>query len=413
MLTSPADRVVPPWVRRGGPIVLGVALLGYLGAYLHWPNLLVQVDAQVYRFGGLRVTQGLDLYSIGLTGNPKTLLFDYTPFSALTFVPLSWFSTLSTQILVLAINLALLTALVFRLLARCGVTRAQGLGGLGALIVGLLLWFEPVRLTIELGQVNLLIAAIVVLDIAAERTRFSGVGVGLVAGIKLTPAIFIVWLVMIGRVRAAVVATLTVIATILVGFAVLPADSRFFWLQKGFDDVHRISSDPVSNTSLRGLAERLGYSGVAVTAAVVLVAILGLLLAALAWRRGEAVLGIAIAGMTSAAVSPFSWTHHWVWVAVLLVALAYYAAVRRQRWAAVAMVTTWLLLGGWFVTYGPSPEAGITAFRHPGTLDTWLPACYLGVYLLVLIATTGWLVRRRATPVPAEEATAEPVSASA
>ncbi|MBV9321887.1 MAG: hypothetical protein JO106_18595, partial [Mycobacterium sp.] len=68
--------------------MLAVALVLYVVVYTRWPSLVTQVDLQVYRFGATRVWKGLDLYSIGLTGNPKELLFIYPPFAALCFLPL-------------------------------------------------------------------------------------------------------------------------------------------------------------------------------------------------------------------------------------------------------------------------------------------------------------------------------------
>jgi len=73
---------------RAHAISRSIALALYLVAYLRWPSLASQVDLLVYRFGAERVWDGQDLYSVGMTGNPHTMLFDYTPFAALCFLPL-------------------------------------------------------------------------------------------------------------------------------------------------------------------------------------------------------------------------------------------------------------------------------------------------------------------------------------
>ena len=259
------------WVRVYGPVVMLVALAAYAGMYLRWPSLASQVDLLVYRFGAGRVLAGLDLYSVGLTGNPRTLLFDYTPFAALCSLPLTLVTSQAAQVIGLVVNAALLVYVVRRTLVRLGVTTSTGLWSLGALLVGLLCWLEPVRLSLQLGQVNLLILAVVVADLLGPDTRrWAGVGIGVVAGVKLTPALFVVFLVLTGRRRAAVVATATFAATVVLGFLVLPRDSGWFWLRGGFDDVARITSDPVANTSLRGLFVRMHLAGaptVAVTGA--------------------------------------------------------------------------------------------------------------------------------------------------
>ena len=81
-------RAIPRSVRVWGPVVLCIALALYLAAYLRWPSLASQVDVLVYRFGAVRVWDGQDLYSAGMTGNSHTMLFDYPPFAALCFLPL-------------------------------------------------------------------------------------------------------------------------------------------------------------------------------------------------------------------------------------------------------------------------------------------------------------------------------------
>jgi len=381
--------------RAYGPAVLTIALVVYAAAYLRWPSLAGQVDLQVYRFGAAQVLAGHDLYATGLTGNPRTLLFDYSPFAALFFLPLALVTPLTAQILGLAVNAALVAYVVLRLLRGFGMTAATGLWAIGALLVGLVAWLEPVRLSLQLGQVNLLILAVVVSDLLGpERRKWAGAGIGLVAGIKLTPALFIVYLLLIGRRRAAVVASATFASTVAVGFALLPGDSGYFWLRRGFDDVVRISSDPVANTSLRGLFVRLHWPLGSATVVAVVLGVAALAIATLAWRRGHRVLGVAVVGMTTDAVSPFSWSHHWVWVAPLMVHLGHRALVVGSRWSLVGLGLSWVTFAGWFVSAsGDTPEMGLLSIRPGGMWDVWLPAAYLLAFVTTLAVTAWWLRR--------------------
>lgn len=381
------------WVRVYGPVVLLAAVVAFVGAYLRWPNLAGQVDLLVYRFGAQRVLAGADLYSVGLTGNPRTLLFDYTPFAALCSLPLTLVTSRVTQVLGLLVNVALLVYVVRRCLVRLGVSTAVGLWGLGALLTGLVCWLEPVRLSLQLGQVNLLIMAIVVADLLGpQRRRWAGVGIGVVAGVKLTPALFVVYLVLTGRRRAAAVATVTFVATVVLGFLVLPRDSTYFWLRGGFDDVARITADPVANASLTGLFVRLHLGGLPTTAAVVALAVVALAVAVLSWRRGQAVLGLAVVGMASAALSPFSWSHHWVWMVPLAVHLGHRAYVHGSRWALAGLWPFWAVFAGWPVrAAGGTPETGLLSVRPGGGWDVVIPAAYLAGFVVVLAVGTWWL----------------------
>jgi alpha-1,2-mannosyltransferase len=382
-------------MRTHGLLALLLALVAFVGVYARWPALFDQVDLMVYRFGASRALAGRDLYSIGLTGNPQTLLFDYTPFAALCSLPLTFVNAVTAQVLGLVVNVALVVYVVRRSLIRLGTTTSTGLWSLGALLTALVCWLEPVRLSLQLGQVNLVILAVVVADLLGpENRRWAGVGIGVVAGIKLTPALFIVYLVLVGRRRQAVVATLTLAATVAIGWLVLPRDSGYFWLRGGFDDVARITSNPVANTSLKGLFVRLHLIGPWTTVAIAVLAVAALAVAVLAWRRGQAVLGLAVTGMASAALSPFSWSHHWVWFVPLMVHLGYRAYAVGGRWSMAALWSLWAVFGGWIVaTAGDTPEAGLLSLRVPPAWEVAIPAAYLVAFAGVLIATAWWLRR--------------------
>lgn len=404
-LRSPTN-CVTSWVLRGGPVVAVLSLLAYVAAYVHWPTLSMQVDLMVYRFAAERLMGGLDLYSVGLTGKPGELLFIYPPFAALCAVPLALLDSATVHVLWLLGTVALLTYVVVRMLKAMGMPTGGGLVSLTALMVGVIAWLEPLRLTAELGQINLVLLALVVVDLSPQASRgrylqarhnkWAGIGIGLAAGIKLTPALFIVYLLVTRRIRAAVVATAVFMTTVGVGFAFAPNDSVSYWLHGRFDDVNRISHDPLANTSVGGLVLRLHGSSSLANVIAVAVAVVAVVTAAMAYRRGQSVLAIAIVGMASAAASPFSWSHHWVWFAPLVVHLGYRGLVVGSRWAVAAMWSVCALIGGWFVfTAGDTPQAGILSLRPGGIWTEILPGAYVLVLAVVLVSTAFWLRRLR------------------
>ena len=383
-------------MRRGGPAIAAIALVTYVAAYAHWPALRMQVDMQVYRFAAERLLAGLDLYSTGLTGNHTELLFIYPPFAAICATPLALLDSTTAQWLWLVGMLAVLTYAIVRMLTSMGMRAGGALASLAALLVGVIAWLEPLRLTAELGQINVILLVLVAVDLLS-RGKWSGVGIGLAAGLKLTPALFIVYLLVTRRFRAALVATATFAATVGLGFAVAPTDSTTYWLRGRFDDVNRISHDPLANTSVSGLLLRLHGSPTMATLASVVVAVVAVLLAALAHRRGQEVLALGIVGLACAAASPFSWSHHWVWFAPLVVHLGYRAYVAGSMAAAAAMWLLCALLGGWIVfTAGDTPQAGILSLRPGGVWTEILPGIYVLVFAVTLLGSALWLWRFRA-----------------
>ncbi len=119
---------------------------------------------------------------------------------------------------------------------------------------------DPVRTTLYLGQINLVLLALVVGDLLGRpESRWRGVGVGLAAAVKLTPLLFVVYLLVTGRRRAAATAVGVFAAAGVLGFLLAPADSVDYWLHGTFAAADRISDVAgLSNHSLNGLLARLG-----------------------------------------------------------------------------------------------------------------------------------------------------------
>lgn len=410
-VTEPSDTRPPavvPWMRWAGPLVLVAAVAVHLLVYRHWPTFALQIDVLVYRFGGVRVLDGLDLYVIGRNGGTVDLLFTYTPFAAIAFTPLAVITDYAAQVVGLVVTPLCGMYAVWRMLRHLGLTAATGLLGLLALLIGLLAWLEPIRLSVQLGQINLFILAVVTIDLLAPKDRkWAGIGIGLVAGMKLTPAIFIVYLFLVGRIRAGLIASGTLLATVVVGFIVLPSDSTYYWFGRAFENVNRIARDPALSTSLRGLFLRLDWPTGLATLLALAVGAAALAVAVVAYRRNEALLGIALVGLASAAVSPFSWSHHWVWFTPLAVLLGYRAYVLGSRASAWTLWVSWALLAAWFTTLqGPTPRGGIVTWQPGGILDDLLPATYLAAFLAVLVATA---VRLRRSPPDNSPVAAQPI----
>ena len=164
------------------------------------------------------------------------------------------------------------------------------------------------------------------------RTRWwHGLGIGIAAGVKLTPLIFIPYLLLIRRYRQAATATAVFAATAALGYALLPRDSSTYWAHGLFLKANRIVFlGTRGNQSLRGVLTRLAGSvsegTVPWIAAAIVIAIAGLVAAALLYRARQPVPAMLACALTGLLVSPLSWDHHWVWVAPGIALLAHLGA---------------------------------------------------------------------------------------
>ncbi|GGU83686.1 glycosyltransferase 87 family protein [Kitasatospora aureofaciens] len=294
--------------------------------HLHGANM---VDMLVYRAEGQAVVNGDDLYAMRLPG--WDLPATYPPFAAMLFVPSTWFDVSPLRILVMLGNYALLGLAVHLSLKLAGWPARRYRPAATVLATGLGVWLEPVYTTFQYGQVNLAILCLVLWDLTRpDRSRFKGVGIGLATAIKITPGLFTVYLILTGRIRAALVSIGTFLAAGLIGWVALPDGSYGFWTKYLWDPSRVGVTVLVDNQSLRGAVCRLldandpGTVGLIATG---LVAALGLGVAVLAGRsvrvlrRADAWGGVCTA-LTALLVSPISWTHHWVWCIPLIALLA-------------------------------------------------------------------------------------------
>ena len=273
-------------------------------------------DLRVYRAATWVVASGRPLYSSHLRHG---LGFTYPPFAVLAMLPLRLINLIHDEIAATVANIVLVAVAAHAAvrLRRPSAGRARA----GWIAAAIALWAEPVVSTIGYGQIDLLIAVLVTADLAYGRgSRAGGLGIGLAAALKLTPLIFIPYLLFTRRGRMAGRALAAFALSIAVGFVTLPKDAAKYWGGSVLDVSrvtgrhHLAGSSPV-NQSLRGALVRL-FPGMAHISmiwlpACLLVACVGLLLAARAARQGDELRGFLLAAITGLLVSPVSWTHHW------------------------------------------------------------------------------------------------------
>jgi alpha-1,2-mannosyltransferase len=361
-------------------------------------------DLKVY-YGALTfwVHDGGEIYDFLKGGTQYG--FTYPPFAALVMLPMAYLPWPAAITVSVAATVVVSAVVIWWLLdpvaRRAGWTRWFVL----AVALCLAAAYEPMRETVNFGQVNMLLLFLVAVDLLRllpVRSRWAGVGIGLATAIKLTPGIFIVYLLVTRRWRAAFTAMGAAAAATLVAAALFPDASREFWTEAlwNTDRVGELAF--VSNQSLRGVVARLHPEHPST------VAWLALVLATLAvwvWRSraavaaGDEATGLALTGATMCLVSPVTWVHHLVWLLpglILLVdnGMAAPARSRRRRLLLAAALIGYAFLISRIVWAWEKDFTGVDGFLGSNA--------YVWISLALLLALP---IRHWATPTgggPAE-----------
>ncbi len=311
-------------------------------------NGLNVVDLHVYVDGSASLlTDKLYDFTYAEKTPDFPLPFTYPPFAALVFFPLHYLPFTAVAVGWLLATVAALYVVVriaLELILGEERVREPGwqAGAVGWTALGM--WMEPVRTTIDYGQVNVFLVLGAMIAVRSSRWWLSGGLIGVIAGIKLTPAISGLYFVARRRWVTVLWSAVVFGATVGISFLIAPKEARHYF-GKLLGDADRIGPvGSVWNQSLRGALSRiLGYdveSGPWWLAGVLVVAVL----AFFAWRaldKDDRMGTLIMVQFFGLLVSPISWSHHWVWLLPTVLWL-FYGPLRRAPGAKI-MAGYWLV----------------------------------------------------------------------
>lgn len=324
------------------------------------------LDAAVYRDAARAFLHGADVYSGRFDGLP----FTYPPFALIAFAPLAMLPSWLAALAVFLLSSAALVATVRWCQTYALAGRPVEWWTTVALAATAAMGLEPLRSTFQLGQVNLVLLALV-LGVDARATRWSGAGAGIAAAIKVTPALLVLAQAVRGDLASVRRGALALVAATVVGAALAPSATVHYFGSLLWDANRPGALAHLQNQSLRGMVERHlpGHGTALWLLAVAAVLLLG------AWvvrvHRRDAFASLAAAAITGLLVSPISWSHHWVWV-LPAVAVGMRAGRRSPLlWASVALVVATIATDVLWLA-PPAPLAAQDLYVVTGVL--WLVA---------------------------------------
>ncbi|MEC3916733.1 mannosyltransferase [Nocardia sp. CDC160] len=297
---------------------------------LFWPSNLILVDLHVYVEGSANLFNGTLYDWTDSSRSPQfPLPFTYPPFAAFLLYPLHFlpFDVVATGWLIAtAAALFGIVWIALELMVGRDAMREQKWRTAAVAWTAAGMWLEPVRSTLDYGQVNVFLVLPAMLAARSARWWVQGLLVGLSAGVKLTPAVTGLYFVARRQWLAVVASVVAFVASIGLTYLLVPKETNRYFGEL-VEDPHRIGPvGSVINQSLRGALTRLaGHdigSGLLWKSAVLVTAVL----AFCAWRalrsddRLGALIIVQLFGMMAA---PISWSHHWICLIPLVLWLRY------------------------------------------------------------------------------------------
>lgn len=320
------------------PALTGIFFIAVMQWHIRHSMILNGQDFEVYRTGAGVVFgdlyPGKTLYNYYLEdGQPITLPFTYPPFAVMVFAPFAflplWAGAGAMTLLAVLAALWISVLILNHARARGITVPGEALLGSRSTVVVMatcITMFSPWDRGIGLAQINALILLLVLIDLLRPATRVPrGVLIGIAGGIKLTPLAFGLILLMRRDIKGVLTLGATFAATVAAGFIFMPATAREFWFF-AISDPSRVGNIAyVDNISTLGWLLHLGLVEGPLLSALRYGLILALLvgvayLIPVLHRRGMVLSQIALNGFLMMAMSPISWSHHNIWLPLLIAA---------------------------------------------------------------------------------------------
>jgi alpha-1,2-mannosyltransferase len=382
-----------PFATGGVRVALAVLAIAAPAVYLAVWGYKWGLDLQVYRDGTTALFGGHDPYNELFTAHG--LPYSYPPPALVLLAPLNVLPSLGTRILWWVVSAGAVAVALATVLRTTPEKRGRRLQVLLLTCAGCLL-LEPARSTLDYGQVNAVLFALVVADVLVAR-RYRGVGVGIAAAIKLTPLFFVVFFVL-DRDWPAVRRMAATFAVLVGGtWLLFPRVSTDYWFHQVFNMSRPGNVAFVGNQSLLGALHRLPIPAGDVLAlwalgcALVVAAVV--LIARHALRHGARVVALFTVALGGLLISPISWSHHWIWIC-LVPALGMVGAFRQLAWPLTARIVPWCLVAvGVLGTYWWGLQGPAGTLANDGLVAAGLAV--LAVWAVVV--TSQDLRERRAT----------------
>lgn len=372
--------------------LLTLASIGYL-LYLAWTYYMM--DVEVFQDAGWALRRGQAIYGDDFPSR-SGYAFIYPPFAAVLFAGLTLFGPVTLQVIWTVATIVAVALILHMVLRRLQVPQPWTWT---ALLLGVAVWLNPIYANFQFGQINVFLALLIVADVLGFLPKWArGLGVGIAAGIKITPAAYALIFLVRGRWGDVLRSFLWFLVTAAIGFIARPSDSVYFWTDEFFATNRGGNAIYEANQAFSGLLARAGLEGAALQAPIYAAFLAGAIAAGVAaWkleRAGKPVLALTVVALAVCSISPYAVSHHW---SIMVLALPLLLTLRgfwpltlaAVFWVAVTAGAYWLFADGY---------AGSPVTWDGFNLPLWIIGNSHGLMGLIVFITLCWFAIAGRTP---------------
>nr|WP_120492606.1 glycosyltransferase 87 family protein [Corynebacterium lactis] len=328
--------------RRILTAVFGLVSATVVIAFIYRAATYYMMDVEVFQDAGWAFRRGQDLYSENFPTR-SGFRFIYPPFAALLFYPLTWAGPTTLQIIWTIATMVAVWAMLWMVSTRL---RAEYPKLLATGLLGIVLLLDPLRANILFGQINVFLALLIIADVLGFLPKkLRGLGVGVAAGIKITPAAYALVFLMRRDFAAVAKSFGWFLVTVAIGFAVRFQESIYFWTDEFFASNRGGAPTYEANQAFSGLLARAGLEGTALEVGTYGFFLFGAVAAAfVAWvfqREGHEVTALGFVALAVSFAGPYAVSHHWSIVMVFFPLLLFYREIWHVAVGVLFFIAQW------------------------------------------------------------------------
>lgn len=335
----------------------GLVSIAVIVAMLYRAATGYMMDLEVFQDAGWALRRGQDLYSPDFPTR-SGFRFIYPPFAAVLFYVLTWAGPVTLQIIWTIATVAAVWAMLWMVSVRLRIPNSKITA---FALLGLALLLDPLLSNIGFGQINVFLALLIVADVLGFLPKqLRGLGIGIAAGIKITPAAYALVFLVRKDFLSVAKSFLWFLVTVAIGFLIRFEESKYFWTDEFFEGNR--GGEPLydANQAFSGLLARAGVEGTALEVGTMGFFLFGAIAAGfVAWvflRHGYEVSALGFVALAVSFAGPYAVSHHW---SILMVFLPL-VLVARMTWELVIGVL--FFIAQWWSPYeifrdNPTPVA--------------------------------------------------------